>query len=337
MGAAMSLTTSDPIHELCRRGTIKDSDVARLRKSHFSRRGIEAEDIHAIFRLNQTARIQDPAWAAFFVEAITDYVVNDLPPQGYVTSANAEWLMAQVEHDGRVCSLTELELLVAVMDKARWVPVSLARFALEQVKLAVISGDGPLRSGGRLQQCQITPQEVSLLRRILCACGSDGNVRITRTEAEILFDIEDATADHPQCPEWQDLFVKATASAILTASGYAVASREAAPSREDLLSNKGELSIGNFLSRMIAGAHVQNSEDLELARLERQRVEIITGEAVTETDVSWLAYRINRAGKISANERMLLGFIKDEALCIHPALATLIAEASKEGVHSRNA
>ena len=82
---------------------------------------------------------------------ITDYLVEQAPPQGYLTAENAQWLIERIGQDGRVDSKTELELLVNVLDKARWAPQSLVRFALEQVKDAVVSGTGPLRSGKKLE------------------------------------------------------------------------------------------------------------------------------------------------------------------------------------------
>src|SRR6185295_5442738 len=125
----------------------------------------------------------------FFVEAITDYLVFQERPQGYLTAANAQWLIERISNDGNVDSKTELELLVNVLDKARWAPVSLVKFALEQVKQAVISGEGPLRRGRTLERGTITEGEVDLLRRILYAFGGDGHVAVTRDELDVLLDI----------------------------------------------------------------------------------------------------------------------------------------------------
>ena len=68
---------------------------------------------------------------------MTDYIVNDAEPQGYLTKANADWLIAKVARDGKVHTDTELELILNVLDKARWAPEILVTFALEQVKEAV--------------------------------------------------------------------------------------------------------------------------------------------------------------------------------------------------------
>lgn len=325
----MSLVTTLSIDEICARGTIKDSDVIKLRRTLFGKPAIDANDVENLVRINESTRIQDPAWSPLFIEAITDFVVNELPPQGYVTAANAAWLIERIGRDGRVDSPTELELLVNILERARWSPESLVSFALEQVKFAVIEGSGPLRSGARLTAGQITVEEVTLLRRILYAFGGDGNAAITRREAEVLFDIEDATANGPQVPEWQELFVKAVASVMMAASGYKVPTREEALRQERWLQSSGDLSLGTFLGRMFCSYDQQNSEERALARLERQRIEIITNEAVTETEATWLVDRIGRDGRITPTEKLLLGFLKRESPRIHPSLQQLAETAGR--------
>ncbi len=325
----MSRTDNYSIDDICIRGTVKDSDVLGLRRMIYGQPGIAAGDVETLFRINESTHLQDASWAPFFIEVATDFVVNEMPPAGYVTAANAGWLMERIAKDGRIDSATELELLVAILDKARWAPESLARFALEQVKLAVIFGDGPLRGGKRLTPGQITPDEVHLIRRVLYAFGGDGNVAITRAEAEVLFDIEDATSAGLQPPEWQELFVKAISAVVMTASGYAVPSRQEALRQDQWLASRGDLSIGNFFNRMFASYDSQTAEERALARLERQRVEIITNEEVSEPEANWLAERINRDGRTTTNELLLLAFLKRESPRIHPALQSLVDQVTR--------
>ena len=320
----MTVNAVDPIDDICNRGAVRDSDVMKLRRLIYAKDGIAASDIESLFAINEIARIQDATWAGFFIEAVTDFIINELSPQGYVTAANASWLIERIGRDGRVDSGTELELLVTILDQARWVPESLVRYALDQVKLAVVHGDGPLRAGKQLKAGQITADEVALLRRILYAFGGDGNAAITRIEAEVLFDIEDATAGTPQAPEWQELFVKAVASVVLSASGYKVPSREEALRQENWLAVRGDLSIGKVLGRMFCSSDNQTAEERALARLERQRIEIITNEVVSETEATWIADRIGGDGRVTANERILLEFLKRESRQIHPSLRLLI-------------
>ena len=101
-----------------------------------------------------------------------------------------------------------------MLDKARWVPQSLVRFALDQVKEAIIDGAGPLRVGKALGAASVSEADVDLLRRILYSFGGDGNIAVTQAEAEVLFDIDAATAEADNHPSWSDLFVKAIANCV---------------------------------------------------------------------------------------------------------------------------
>jgi hypothetical protein len=324
-----------PIAEIKARGSIKDADVLKLRRSYYAEGEITAEEAEAIFALNDACPVQDPGWADCFVETITDYIVDQAKPEGYLTTDNADWLIARISKDGRIETKTEMELLVSVLDKARWAPQSLVRFALEQVKDAVVHGSGPLRSGKMLEPGVVTEGDVDLLRRILYSFGGDGNLAITQPEADILFDIDTATADADNHPSWGDLFVKAIANSVMAASGYATPSREEVLARDAWLDRRGELSLDKIVSGMASGVkglfsgyEEQSDEERAIARLEQQKIEIVTNEAVTAVEASWLAGRIGRDGMISPNERALLTFLKAEGPSIHPSLQALVDKAA---------
>ena len=200
-----------------------------------------------------------------------------------------------------------------MLDKARWAPQSLVRFALDQVKDAVIDGTGPLRSGKKLEPGRVCEVDVDLMRRILYSFGGDGNIAVTRPEAEVLFDIDEATAEADNHPAWTDLFVKAIASCVMAASGYAGPPREIALARDAWLDRRGDLSLDAMLGGMGAGLNglfggyrEQTEEEQAIARLTQQKIEIVTHEAVTTAEAAWLAERIGKDGKLTPNERALL-------------------------------
>jgi hypothetical protein len=335
----MAIATAFSTREIKARGSIKDTDVLRLRRVFYENGCISTEEAETLFELNDACPVQDATWADCFIEMLTDYLVNQVRPEGYLTADNADWLIARIAKDGKVNSKTELDLLVNVLDKARWAPERLVRFALEQVKIAVISGNGPLRTSCSLDRGCIGAGEVELLRRILYAFGGDGNTAITRTEAEVLFEIDAATAAAQNHPSWRDLFVKAIANCVMVASGYAPPTREEALAREAWLDRRGELSPANLLngvSHKISGSIIagfkpflsryrgQSVEDRTISRLERQKIEIITNEQVTEAEAAWLAGQIGRSGKPTANEQALLEFLQRECPKSDPLLRDLI-------------
>lgn len=338
-GISMSGLKSIQVEEIIARGSIKDSDVLAFRKIFYEDGVTSAVEADVLFKLNDACKVSDPSWAAFFIEAITDFIVFQAQPQGYVTADNAHWFIDRVSLDGRVDSKTELELVVNVLDKARWAPVSLIKFGIEQVKLAVISGTGPLRDGKHLAAGEITSGEVDLLRRMLYAFGGDGHVAVTRDEADILFDIDEAVENANPNPAWTDLFVKAIANVIMATSGYAVPTREEALRQEASLESPGQkTSVLAFLLSMVRtnlasvqdAYHDQSPEERALARLEHQRIEIITNEVITEAEASWLAGRLGRDGRLSPSETALVAYLKQESPNIHP----LLIEAVDRLVHA---
>jgi hypothetical protein len=325
----MSALQSLPITEMLQRGSIHNFDVLRLRSALRADGLISADEAEALFTLNETCADQDAAWADFYVEALTDYLVTQVEPEGYLTAVDGKRLVDRIAPGGVIARKVDFDLLVNVLDKSRWSPVSLSRLALEQVKRAVVDGEGPLREAHPGLAGTIRESEVELVRRILYAFGGDGNIAVTRPEAEVLFDINDAIADPEANAAWTDLFVKAVTNVVMAASGQAVPSREEALRRDAwLIEAKGALSPLALLSAMVSSSldavratyQDQSAEERALARLEQQRIEIITNEEITQAEAAWLSARIGRDGRLSPNEAALLAYLKKESPRIHPEL-----------------
>lgn len=318
--------------EIMRGGSINDVDVLRLRGALHDDGIVSADEAEMLFRLNEACPSQHPAWADLFSETLTDYLVDQSEPEGYLTTDDAKRLIGRVTSGGRSPRRVELDLIVNVLDRSRWSPVSLSRFALEQVKRAVTDGDGPLRAGHAPVKGTIREPEVELVRRILYAFGGDGSVAVTRAEAEVLFDINDAIADPAENPVWADLFVKAITNVVMAASGRAVPTREEGLRRDAWLIERGELSPSALLAAMVRssldavwGAYREQSpEEQALARLEHQRIEIITSEVITEAEAAWLCGRIGRGGRLTANETALIAYLKKECAAMHPDLQATV-------------
>ena len=189
--------------------TVTPPDVLALRRLIYSDGAIAPHEAEALIALDEAAAARCAEWDELFVEALTDYVVRQQAPADYIDDAKADWLIARLSADGRIKTDSELEALVHILETATTSPARLTAFVLGQVKAAVVSGEGPLLRGGRLEKGRISAGEVALLRRVLYAAGGDGNVAITRSEAEVLFDINDACRGADNDPSWTDLFAKA--------------------------------------------------------------------------------------------------------------------------------
>lgn len=327
------LIMSAPVAGLTSKNRITAEDVTMLRREVFADGVVTRGEAEALFALDQTARDKCPEWSPFFIEAVTDYIVRQEKPEGYISQENADWLVRAISRDGTVDSRTELELLVHVLEEAKSSPGRLSAYALEQVANAVIDGKGPLMLGGDLVPGLIARAEVDLLRRILYAYGGDGNIAITKAEAEILFRINDRTAAASNDPSWNDLFVKAIANYVMCSAGYEPPTREAALRHETFLEH-ADPEIGGFFSRMVSGGLAgilgayHSPADIEADWEARNRAaEALARRAQTidACEAEWLAERIGGGQRpLRDNERALLTLIKHASPEIHPALKPLL-------------
>ena len=64
-----------------------------------------------------------------------------------------------------------------------------------------------------------------------------------------------------------------------------------------------------------------------MARLERQRLEIVTNEQIEEPGEAWLVTRLGREGRLDRNELALLAYLKREACGLPSGLNELAARS----------
>ena len=325
----MTTPSSFAVDDFCARGIVTNEDVARLRRLLLTETEIRSDEAAALIELNGLCAQHEPAWRDFYLEALSEHLVDDVAPHGYLTTRNAVWLIEQIAKDGLVANKLDIELLVALLARARWSPEVLVRLALVQVLHAVRTGRGPLRSGGTPGPGDIAESDVELLRRIVYAFGGESGFPVTRAEAEILFAINDSLHE-PLTTAWAEFFVKAIANAVLAGSGYEVPTREEALRPGMSLPPDAELTVVTLLGALDPTAlrsiyRPLSSEDAALARLERQRVEIITNAEVTQGEVSWLAERLGRAQPLTATEELLVAALAREGLPLHPSLDSVVA------------
>ncbi|MTI06059.1 hypothetical protein E1180_11095 [Roseibium denhamense] len=309
---------------------IEDDDVLTLRRYIYGDMVVSADEASALFRLNNAKLPATDSWHHLFPEAIGDILVNQVRPEGYVSEENAAWLIGQVTADGHICTANELEAVLKVLEKARQAPASLEQFALQTVASSVISGDGPTRHGKALKPGVISDAEVELLRRVLYAGAGCGGIAVSKAEAEVLFDLNDATIEAENSPAWSELFAKAVANYMMAMSGYTPPPRDVALAREDWLAQPGGFQggIAGFFKSMFGGGPDEAvSSDPFADRGAAMSAEIAANEVVTAVEAGWLIDRIGRDGLLHENEKALLRFIQQESPDIHPALRPLMDRA----------
>lgn len=323
------------IDEIHARNILRVKDIFTLRQLMFADGVVDKEEAEGIFSLSQIDGSDSAIWNSFFLDAIIDYTVYQAAPRGYVTLENAQWLISHLDNEqGYVESATDLELVIKILESARWAPTLLADFALNQVKRSVLMGEGPISETHELSAGVIHRAHVSILRRILYAFGASGNVFLSRSEAELLCHLNRATAESQNDPAWSDLFIKAIANHVLGMSGYVAPSRQEALRRQAWLDQP--IQGGAFFSSMLKGGlqaiwhsyRAQSDEERYLEQIEAQKLEIILGEQITAPEAAWLNEQLGQGGTLLENEKILLQFIKEHANKIDHSLAPLIARAA---------
>ena len=312
---------------------ISERDVRYFRQEVFRDGVVSRAEADAIFAIDNSVAERCDQWREFFVEALSEYVVNQEEPRGYVSVPNAEWLIDRVSHDGRIDSLSELELLVRVMTKSSRSPEMLVRFVLETVARSIIDGEGPLARGRELVPGVIGEPEVELIRHVLYAFGGEDGASISRAEADVLFDLNDRTVEAANHPAWRELFVKAIANHLMAASTFTAPPRTVALAREEWLEEPSQgvgsmllgavTGLGQLLSGSLLADITDSHTQIENAWAERNaRMEAAEAQAavIEDREAQWLVDRISHDGRMHENEKALLRFLRDESPDIHPSL-----------------
>lgn len=108
-------------------GVIDAAEVAKLKEVLYADGTIDKEEAEFLFDLNDavTGKANDAVWEAFFVQAISDYLLKDEVSPGEIDANEAAWLVEKIGTDGQV-DATEKALLENLKQNAKSFPASLA-------------------------------------------------------------------------------------------------------------------------------------------------------------------------------------------------------------------
>jgi len=287
-------------------GYVTSDEVLFMRRSVFVDGVAQAAELDALFGLGDRAPDGDPEWLQFFAEAAADFYLREEEPEGYLTPEEFASLQHRVTRNSVKASTLECTLLVKLMEVAIQTPPEMARFTGEHLKHAIMDKpDGPV----------VDKKDAMLLRRYLFAAGGDGNIAVTRGEAELLFDINDAVQTAQNNPAWTELFVQGIINHLMAHLGYTAPSREEA-FRSNAWASDHSVNIGGFFKRMLSGglsafgdAHRQSSA--QAAQNAKRDVDAAQAAKVTPSEANWLATRIGRDGAFDQNERQLIDRMRE--------------------------
>lgn len=295
-------------------GQVSIEEVLGLRGAARADGIVDAHEVAALFDLNDHLQARSPEWVDFFVEAVSDYLVTNGLPKGYVRPDDADALIARISADGRVESMAELLLLEKLFNKAISVPEQLKEFALKQIEWAVLAGEGPTR-GGAMSIGGINAEECRLLRTFIFASGGDRPAAVSKAEAEMLFRIKDVSREADNAPEWKQLFVQGVGNYLQGFSSAEPLSAERAAELEAFM-NDTAVNIGRFFKRMTEtnpveaaqAAQAELAEDGDYLEFDEQAAAeaVVTGE-----EQAFLDGMIGADGETDELEKALIAFIAE--------------------------
>jgi hypothetical protein len=341
---ALTAPLSRPMPELVvpmvAAGSILAADVLKLRREVFTDGVVDRSEAELLFYLNERCHNHGTAWNDFFVDALTDYFVWQQQPKGYLGIDDGRFLVEGITRDGRIDGRTELELLVNVVHWVRRCPESVVLLALKAVKDSVLAGGGLLFGSKRRRPGIIDRADVEIIRKLVYAGGGAGSLTVTRGEADMLFDLNNATVEKENADTWADLFVKAIASHVMFPRGAPdVPDVDEVMRREAWIKDRrgvGRL-LGGIGGAVVRGKFAQgwNMADLFGNRAKREEAERERAEAeeadrretIDAAEAAWLVERIGHDGIFHDNERSVLAFIKENASAVHPSLLPLFEQA----------
>jgi hypothetical protein len=244
-----------------------------------------------------------------------DYLIGRGQPRGYVTQADADWLMYNLNRDGEIDSYAELELIVKLFERAEAVPESLKRFALTAVQQIVLTGSGPTRRGGDIAPGRIDDAEVNLLRRLIFAPASDGPAKVSRSEAEMLFRLKDATLGADNSAEWKRLFVQGIANFLMAHQTWVPLDGKAQARLEDPRANSTPFRevLGRLGRNPATIREILFGEDVHGRAAAYDRA-VARDAEVTPEESAWLKQLLDADGARDPLEQALLDFLEADGV-----------------------
>ena len=306
-------------------------DAAELRRSIYDKGAANRTDLVGLIGLGPEMG-DDAEFIALVADVARDVIVNGAVPPGYIGEEDADWLTARLGDGGGLSCRAEFETLKSVLAHAVSAPSSLVAFAVREIERAILTGRrGPL-GGVEHEPGIVTAADVEALRVIAFAPTAGAAAHVDRAAAEALFDIAHATATAPNDPAFAEFFARAIGNYLIGAVFVA------APRHEETDAGFA-LGLGGFLKGLAGGLLAPNAADgrksvdqLAEERYHEENAETEARLAAAATidagEARWILAHLTRGGELSAAERRLLGFLREESTSAPAQLAALFDHAA---------
>ena len=300
-------------------GELSETGARRIMGEVYSDGIVSRSEAEVLFSISDRLTRWEPDWSIRFIGAICDYLLAHERPKGAVSDDEARWLIEQIAPHGKDVSIQHIDLLLKLLQRAELAPAFLGTFVLGALASLV-------RSSGK-----IDPETTARIRLALYAPAGEGGVWVSRREAEILFEINDAVAFAKNDASWNDLFARAVANHLLARAHPNPLSEADMFQREAWLEDTSA-NVQSFLRRTVtsyaSGSWFENvtysAKKASAARMAAEAAALREAEQVTPDENEWLFKRLGWDEKTSPAERALIEFLNLEV----PGLATGLAVAS---------
>ena len=118
--------------------TPPDPNVAKLRHDIFERGSPSRADLDRLIDRCR-AESREAGFADLLAEVACTVLVHGVDPDGYVTDADAAWLIGKLSNGGGLSNDAEFAALRAVISYAVSVPPALTAFAMDEERKAILA------------------------------------------------------------------------------------------------------------------------------------------------------------------------------------------------------
>jgi hypothetical protein len=311
-------------------------DAFALRREIYSNGDPTRADLEKLLASGRNAGA-DIDFAALIADVATDVLVRQVDPQGYVTEADAAWLVARLGQGGGLGCYAEFEMLKGVFGHAVSVPPELTAFAVREVEKAILTGRRNAMGGVDHEPGVVTRDDVDALRALAFAPTRGSSLHVDKTTAEALFDIAHATATAANDPQFADFFARAVGNYLM---GVAFSGT---PDRSEVLRHEAELDkptgFGAFFAAMarapsrtdiadsLKSVEGQEEDAYRTQNLDTER-RLARAERLGDEQADWVITHLTRGGPLTEAETRLLKFLADESASAPRELKALLDRAA---------
>lgn len=177
-------------------------DVMLLRRHMFPRGLRSLDDAAQLIVVHKSATETSHEWDNWLIESVAAFIVARTDPLGSLDISNARFMIEMLSKDGVISTSAELELLLHAMEMAVDVPDILTVLALNQLRLALQTGEGVYCGLRIARRMGIGQCDIDFIYRILRGSVHNGKLVLYPSEIAVIEAIDSIVRDDTNHPAW---------------------------------------------------------------------------------------------------------------------------------------